>query len=49
MDLLLDILTWLGVVAVGLAVAGLLLVGVLARLLNLPIDDDEPHRGARRC
>jgi hypothetical protein len=49
MDLLLDILTWLGVVAVGLAVAGLLLVGVLAWLLNLPIDDDGPRRGPRRC
>ena len=49
MHLLLDILTWLGLVAAGLAVAGLLLVGVLAWLLNLPIDDDEPEHRARRC
>ena len=49
MGLLLDILTWLGIVAAGLAVAGLLLVGVLAWLLNLPIDDDGPRRGPRRC
>ena len=49
MQLLLDILTWLGLVAVGLAVAGLLLVGVLAWLLNLPIDDNEPKHRARRC
>ena len=49
MDLLLDILTWLGVVAVGLAVAGLLLVGVLAWLLNLPMDDEQPGQSARRC
>jgi hypothetical protein len=49
MSLLLEILTWLGVAALVLAVAGLLLVGVLAWLLNLPIDDEEPRRGARRC
>ena len=48
MDLLLDILIWLGLVAAGLAVAGALVVGALAWLLNLPIDDDGPRRGARR-
>jgi len=49
MDLLLDILIWLGLAAAGLAVVGALVVGALAWLLNLPIDDDEARRGARRC
>ena len=49
MSLLLEILTWLGVAAVVLAVAGLLLVGVLAWLLNLPMDDEQPGQSARRC
>ncbi len=49
MHLLLDVLTWLGIALAALAVAGLLLVGVLAWLLNLPIDDDGPptHRAGR--
>ena len=49
MQLLLEILTWTGIVAVGFAVAGVLLVGVLAWLLNLPIEDDDAGQNAGRC
>ena len=49
MQLLLTVLTWLGLVAAGLAVAGLVLVGVLAWLLNRPIDDDEAGQSPGRC
>ena len=48
MQYLLDILMWLGFVAVGLGIAGLLLVGLLAWLLNHPVDD-EPGHSAGRC
>ena len=47
-QLLLDVLKWTGFVAVGFAVAGIVLVGILAWLLNLPIDDDA-GRSAGRC
>ena len=49
MALVFDILKWTGIVAAGFAVAGMLLVGLLAWLLNLPIDEDDPGRNAGRC
>ena len=49
MQLLVDILTWLGLVAAGLAIAGGLLVALLAWLLNHPIDDDEPGQNRGQC
>ncbi len=49
MELLLAVLTWLGLVVAGLAVAGLVLVGVLAWLLNRPIDDEETAKSSGRC
>ena len=49
MQLVLDILKWTGIVAVGFAVAGMLLVGLMAWLLNLPIDDDDAGQNAGRC
>lgn len=49
MQLLVDVLTWLGLVAAGLAIAGGLLVALLAWLLNHPIDDDEPGQNRGRC
>ena len=49
MQLVLDILKWGGLVAVGFAVAGMVLVAILAWLLNLPIDEDDPGQNAGRC
>jgi hypothetical protein len=49
MDLLLVVLTWLGLAVAGLAAAGLVLVGVLAWLLNRPIDDEETGKSPGRC
>jgi len=49
MQFLLDVLTWLGIAAGGLALAGLLLVAVLAWLLDRPLDDDGPGPRAGRC
>ena len=49
MQLPLDILAWLGLIAAGLAIAGGLLVALLAWLLNRPFDDDGPARNPGRC
>ena len=49
MALVLDILRWGGIAAAALAVAGLVLVGAMAWLLNHPFDDDDPEKTAGRC
>jgi hypothetical protein len=48
MELALDILKWSGVAAVALAVAGMLVVAVMAWLLNHPVDEDG-EEGVGRC
>ena len=48
MELALDILKWSGVAAVALALAGMLVVALLAWLLNHPVDDDG-EEGVGRC
>jgi len=47
MDLLVDVLTWLGYVAGGFAAGAALVIAAMAWLLNRPIEDDEPRHGAR--
>ena len=49
MDLVFDILKWSGLAAAGLAVGGMVLIGVMAWLLNHPVDDDDAKETPGRC
>ena len=49
MELVLDIVKWSGIAAAGFAVAGMLVVGAMAWLLNHPVDDDDAKENAGRC
>ena len=48
MNILVEILTWLGLVALGMTVAAGFVVAALTWFLNHPVDD-EVHPSARRC
>ena len=49
MDILFDILAWIGFMVAGFAVAAAMAVAAMAWLLNRPIDDDQSGPRRRGC